>query len=377
MKPLKLAVATTSRADYGIIKNLVQNFEQDDFFQTRLVALGMHASKKYGESHNEIKKDGLEYELLPDSLIHGNDECGISQNLAETIKVFSHYLQKDRPDAIMVLGDRYEMFAVASSAIAFNIPLIHLYGGIITPGAIDNKFRWAISQFSSLHFVDCEMYQQCLIDRGFRPELVHNVGSLAVEYMQKKELLPQSDIEQQLGFALEDKFLLATYHPVTTALGEIESSAEEFYQFLIQNPVGQVIVTQTNADTQSDHIRRAIERAASSRPDQVKVFENLGHLMYHSLMQKCSAVVGNSSSGILEAASYQRPVVNIGPRQTGRAQSANVINCRVGHQEIIQAVEQALKMPTAGIQNIYDGGDSTQKILTAIKQTPLEFEQKI
>lgn len=337
MMKKKLCVITATRAEYSFLKPLVAALKQRDNVTTQLIVTGTHLEKKYGNTIQEIIDDGF----TPDAsvrIIENDSSQGILLTMSNAIKKVGQALQRLSPDMVVLLGDRYEALSIASACVILNIPVAHISGGDITYGAYDDMFRHALTKLSYLHFVSCEEYRQRVIQLGENPNRVFMVGSLSVENLLNAKLFPKRKIEKQIGFPLENS-LLATFHPVTM---ERMSQKQQFKELLLALQ-GQkrynIVFTRPNADADRSELDQMLNNFAKENHNRVKIVDSLGVVRYLSVMKYCAGVIGNSSSGILEAPSLRVGTINIGNRQEGRLCARSVIHCQAKKAEILKALD--------------------------------------
>jgi GDP/UDP-N,N'-diacetylbacillosamine 2-epimerase (hydrolysing) len=347
---MKFGILTTSRADYGIYRPLLEKLKEkrSDFV---LLVTGSHTSDTYGATIKIIERDGYPFIATRDVLIHGTTRDGVMRNMAETSFQISSLVGKEKFDAFICLGDRYEMLAAASILIPLGKPLVHLHGGEITSGAMDDKFRHALTKLADYHFCSCEEYRERIIQMGEDPEKVFNVGALSLDNIETLELQAPLNIFEKLGWNISSKYCMACFHPETDNSNSQMVDLESFLSAMEKVDIG-IVITGTNADIQGGEYRRRIEEWAKKRKN-VFIKDTLGIKNYFSLLTECSFVIGNSSSGIIEVASFKKPVVNIGDRQNGRARSLNVIDCKSDTESILEAISLASKKDFSSVENIY------------------------
>ena len=323
----QICVLTATRAEYGLLKNLIEKLQQELEFCVNVVVTGMHLDKAFGETYREIEQDNIPiYAKIP-ILSEQDGAVGVSETMANAIVKFGHFFAEKKQDLLIVLGDRYETMAVCIAAMNAQIPIAHIHGGEVTEGAIDDAIRHSITKMSYLHFTSTESYRQRVIQLGEEPERVFCVGALSVENILNQKLMEKKELEESLHFSLGEKYCLVTFHPVT-----LENSTEleqigELLQAIDEMSEYHYIITKANADAGGRLINEHLEEYARVRGDRVYLTESLGRLRYLSAMKHCSMVIGNSSSGILEAPVMRVPTINIGDRQRGRIQADSVLNC--------------------------------------------------
>jgi len=366
-----IGVITTSRADFSIYLPLLKKLRDDNEVDLKIFALGMHCSETFGATVSLIREQGFEPLCAADTLTYGDTPVGISKSTGETTKEMAQLLENDPVDLIVCLGDRFEMFGAVSAIIPFCTPIAHLYGGEVTAGAIDEKYRHALTKLSDLHLTSCDENSKRVIQMGADPKNVINVGSLGVENMNTQELISKADIFEKYQVDLDTPTVMITYQPVTTKADESEKLITEFLAAL-DKIEEQCVLTLGNADTNHSLFYNRITEFTSKDPNKYKVFSNLGPVGYPSFLKHIQYMLGNSSSGIIEAASFDIPVVNIGIRQEGRAQSENIINCENSRDAILAAVSKAKELKGQSFTNIYERENSSELIVSALKN----FQEK-
>ena len=368
-----IGVVTVARSDYGIYLPLLLRIEAAPEFKLHLFVSGMHMAPEFGLTVHEIEADGFSSLDRIEMLLASDSPEGIAKSMGLGMIGLAQAYAQRKVDLLLLLGDRFEMMAAAVAATPFNIPMGHLHGGELTEGAIDEVLRHAISKMSHLHFVSTEAYGQRLVQMGEEPWRVHVTGAAGLDNLQNIELMDRTALEADLNLLLQPAPLLVTFHPVTRDVDQAAAYIDELLAALAQvnRPI---IMTYPNADTDGRSIIQAIETFAQSRP-QVKLVKNLGTRRYFSLMKVGAAMVGNSSSGIIEAASFALPVVNIGNRQGGRIQGPNVLNAAHDRDSILAAIQQATSESFArglqGMVNPYGDGFASARIVDVLKNQPL------
>lgn len=367
----KIAIVTATRAEYGLLSRLIRMFKESDKINTQLIATGSHLSKEYGMTIQEIEKDGITVDKTIDILSNDNSEYGVSETMSNAIRYFSAYFEEFRPDAILVLGDRYEILAICIAAVNYKIPIIHLYGGEATLGALDELIRNAITKLSILHFTSTEEYRNRVIQMGEEPCRVYNVGSLGVENIKKIQLLSRKQLEYELKVKM-DKYAVMTYHPTTTENDMIQNQIDGILRVMVNNPDIMFICSKANADVGGAKINAALIDVAN-KYNNIKLFDSLGIKKYLSALKYCDFVIGNSSSGIIEAPSFHVPTINIGNRQKGRIQAKSVINCSNKYEDIQNSIKIARSKEF--IQLSMNSNNPYEKELTAknIFDTVIKF----
>ncbi len=372
MKKKRLAVVTSTRAEYGLLRRVIQNLLKSDKIIPEVIVTGAHLSPLYGNTIEEIQQDGIPIAHTVDILKYGTGELQTAQTVGYTIQQFAELFSSHKPDGCLVLGDRYEIFAVGAAAAMLHIPLIHISGGDVTLGAADEWFRHCLTKMASLHFPSCEEYAQRVIRMGEEPSRVVNVGGLGDENIRKLPLLPLEELNRSLGISLKEKaFGLVTFHPETTAQAKPLEQMEQLLQAMEQMPQLQWLITKANADAGGAEINRFIDTWCKGR-ENAAAFTSLGVVRYLSAMKYAAAVVGNSSSGVVETPTFGVPAVNIGDRQKGRILCQNVLCCKAQGAEILSALQTAVSpqfvKQAAATISPYNGGDTAKRICDVLEQ---------
>lgn len=354
----KIALATSTRAEYGIMSNLIESLSKDDEIRFYLLVTGMHLSKKFGITKDEItqpiyKEIDIDIEKEP------------AHSLALAIVKFGEALKDIKPDLLVLLGDRYEIMGVAVACMLNNVPIAHIGGGDTTEGIIDEAIRHSITKMSHLHFTTCESSKNRVIQLGENPNRVFNVGSLAIENMKNMPLLSKDELEKSLDFKFNKRNLLVTFHPVTlegnekAQFGELLSAFDELKDT-------NIIITCPNSDSGNDEIFALIDSYKKTH-NNVKYYTSLGMKRYFSCMRFVDMVVGNSSSGIYETPSFKIPTINIGDRQKGRLQADSIINCKPFKNDILNAINEAYSKDCKNTINPYEKEGTMETIKKIIK----------
>ena len=367
---MKIGILTSSRADYGIYQPLLKRIANDDFFDLNLLVFGTHLSEKFGKTIRFIKSDGYpiahEIETLPDS----DSPFAVSRSMAKTIYEFSQVWNEDNFDLIFALGDRYEMFAAVSSTLPFNIPVAHIHGGETTLGAMDNSFRHAITLMSKYHFVAAEPYKKRVIEILGSKDNVYNVGALSIDNIMHLTLMNVAEFKIKFNIDISIPTILITFHPETIHYEKNKESIEEIVDALKELDKYQLVITMPNADTMGLYIREHLTNFIRETPTARGV-ESFGSLGYLSCMKHCKMMLGNTSSGFIEAAGLNKPVVNLGNRQKGRIVTPNIFNTPCKKNEILSAVKQAEKYNKDDLTAIYGEGMAAEKIVKVLKELTL------
>lgn len=366
----KISVLTATRAEYGLLKPVIKGLMAVSEFDVRVVATGAHLSPEFGLTYKAIEKDGIEIDEKIEILLSADTPAAISKSMGLAMIGFANYFNKLKPDMLIVLGDRYETLAVSMAAMNQRIPIAHLYGGETTEGAIDESIRHAVTKLSYLHFTSSEDYRRRVIQLGEHPDRVFNVGATGIENILNEKLMSKSELEESINFKLDKPYAVVTFHPVTL---EDDNSASQFKALLDvckQYKDMKFIFTEANADVNGRIINKLIETFVKENVHAVS-FASLGTIRYLSALKHCEIVIGNSSSGLVEAPSFGVPTINVGDRQKGRLQADSVINCKPVKEEIEKAIGKAtteeFKRKARSTINPYGDGKTSIKIVTKIR----------
>lgn len=367
----KVGVITVSRSDYGIYRPVLRRIQEDPELSLHLIVSGMHLSPEFGLSVSEIQRDGFPIGDTIEMLLSSDSSEGVAKSMGLGIIGFAQSYSRFQPDLLLVLGDRFEMHAAVVAALPFRIPIAHIHGGESTEGLIDEALRHSITKMSHIHFVSTEAYARRVIQMGEAPWRVVVSGSPALDNVRTLQLLTREELEEAHGFRLAEAPLLVTYHPVTLEYEDTESHLNELMTALSEVDYS-VIFTYPNADMRGRLIIERIRQFTEQHERAVAV-PSLGTQAYYSLMAQSAAMVGNSSSGIIEAASFKLPVVNIGNRQRGRIRSQNVIDVDYDHRSIVAGINRAtspeFRRSLVDLVNPYGDGHAADRIVSAIKST--------
>jgi len=337
----KICAVTGSRADYGLLRLVMKGIEAEPSLTLQIIATGMHLSPTFGLTYKEIEGDGFKIDQKVECLSSSDSPVAIAEATGKALSGCAKAFDQLKPDLVLVLGDRFEIFAACSAAHLARIPIAHIHGGEVTAGAYDEAFRHSITKMSSIHFVATEEYKKRVIQLGEDPSTVHLVGGLGVDAIKELKLLSKEEIEQRLSIKFLDKSLLVTFHPATLEAQAPEEQIHELLAALSNRPDVTLIFTMSNSDTGGLEIMRQIKDFVKKN-DNAYLFESLGQLNYLSCMAIVDGMIGNSSSGILEAPTLKVGAVNIGSRQLGRSQSESVINSPANKVELGKALDKLL-----------------------------------
>lgn len=370
-----ISILTATRAEYGLLKPIISKLNKIDEFDVRIVATGAHLSPEFGLTFKEIKNDGFKIDEKIDILLSSDTSSSISKSMGIAMISFADYFERLNPDLLIVLGDRYETLAVSLAAMNQRIPIAHLYGGETTEGAIDESIRHAITKLSYLHFTSTDDYRKRVIQLGEHPDRVYNVGAIGIENILNEKLLSKEDFESQLDISLKKNYAMVTFHPVTLENNSSKIQIESLLEVCRSYKNIVFVFTKANADAEGRIINQCIDKYAQNN-DNIFAFTSLGMIRYLSGLKYCSMVIGNSSSGILEAPSFGIPTINIGDRQKGRIQACSIINCRPTKDSIKLAIDQALSdsfiNKAEATRNPYGDGNTSDKVIKVIKEYLLD-----
>jgi len=378
---LKICIFTGTRAEYGLLKPLMDLIKDDLNLQLQVVVSGMHLSPEFGLTYQLIEADGFNIDEKVEILLSSDSSIGLAKSVGLGLISYSESLQRMKPDIVVVLGDRFEGLAIAQACMLARLPVAHIHGGEATFGLIDEPIRHSITKMSHLHFTSTEEYRKRVIQLGEHPDRVFNVGSIGVENIRNLPLLLKEQLENEIDFRLDVPYFLITFHPVTlensTARDQFETLLSCLDEIILQHEHKiKIIFTKANADTDGRIINQLIDSYVINNPQNAVSFNSMGQINYLSAMKYCAAVMGNSSSGIVEAPSFQVPTVNIGDRQKGRIRAKSVIDCEPEKKLIISALCKALSIDFLDslkeINSPYEKPETAKNILDIIKETNLK-----
>ncbi|MAD58091.1 MAG: UDP-N-acetylglucosamine 2-epimerase (hydrolyzing) [Porticoccus sp.] len=375
----KVCVVSGSRAEYGLLVGIIEKIDKSKILGLQLVITGTHLSSDFGYTASEIEADGFQIDHRIETLLVSNTSVGVTKSLGRGIIGFADALAKLKPDLLLVLGDRFEIFAAASAAMIACIPIAHLHGGEITEGAFDEAIRHSITKMSHIHFVAAQDYQRRVIQLGENPDNVHLVGGLGVDSINRQKLLSSSEIQEALGLKFGEKNLLITFHPVTLELSSNEYQMSELLLSLASLKNTQLIFTMPNADTGGLRLTKQIKEFVSMRTNAY-FFESLGRLRYLSCVNYMDGVIGNSSSGLLEVPTFKKGTINIGSRQKGRLKASSVIDCEPDHLSINRAIEtlysSGFQSKLKATENPYGKGGASETIVDILEKIDFDISVK-
>lgn len=373
----KICIVTGARAEYGLLYWLMKEIGADADLHLQVVVTGMHLSPEFGLTYQQIEADGFAIDAKVEMLLSSDTPVGIAKSMGLGVIGFADALDRLKPDILVLLGDRFEILAAAQVAMASRIPIAHIHGGETTEGLIDEAIRHAVSKMSHLHFTAAEPYRKRVIQLGESPDRVFNTGAIGLDNLIGLSLLNRSELETELDFKLSSApLILCTYHPVTLNEDDAGCALRELFNALDRLPDAKVVFTKGNADAGGRVINQMIDDYAAKNSGRVAAFTSLGQVRYLSLLREVDLVLGNSSSGIIEAPMVRIPTVNIGDRQRGRLKAPSIIDCKESADAIAVAIEKALspdfqKIVAEG-KTFYGEGGGSKLIKHVLKTTSLE-----
>lgn len=377
MTKRKVCVVTGTRAEYGLLYPVLKEIQSRRELSLQLVATTAHLSNEFGLTYKQIEKDGFNIDEKIDNLLSSDTKSSIAKSNGLATMLLADSFEKLDPDVVLLLGDRFETHAAATTALLMNIPIAHIHGGEITEGAVDEQLRHSITKMSQLHFCSTEAYRQRVIQMGEDPSKVINTGAPGIDNIVNLDLLSKDDLEKQLDWKFTQKCALFTYHPVTLTNDDLKKDLSIIFDVLVDSGIG-ILFTYANADNGGRVINQKIEAFCKLDVNKYKVVKSLGQLLYLSAMKYVDLLIGNTSSGIIEAASFCKPVVNIGNRQSGRLKGVNVIDCSI--EDLKKSIEFALSdnfiKKCCNQKNIYGDGRSAKRIVDELSSQPLSLIKK-
>lgn len=370
----KICIVTGTRAEYGLLYWLMKEIESDSQLELQIIVTGMHLSPEFGLTYKEIERDFIINKKI-EMLLSSDTHIGISKSMGLAQISFAESFEELKPDIIVLLGDRYEIFSVASAALIANIPIAHLHGGETTEGAFDESIRHSITKMSHLHFTAAEEYKDRVIQLGEHPTRVFNVGGMGIENIKRLKLLSKKEFEESINFKLNKRNILVTFHPVTLENSTAKEQFQELLDAIDELEDTNIIFTKANSDTDGRIINEMIDTYVSNNSSKSVGFTSLGQLRYLSALQYIDTMVGNSSSGLIEAPCFNIATINIGDRQKGRLKADSVIDCESLKSSISQAFKKVyseeFKVLLKDVKNPYGDGCASEKIIKEIKKVEL------
>lgn len=371
----KICVLTGGRPDYGLLREAMFRIVESDELQLQLIATGMHLSAEFGDTKDQIIEDGFCLDWEVESVLGSDTPSGVTKSIGLGIIGFSDAIRTLQPDCVLVLGDRYEIFSGVVASMVAGVPVAHIHGGEITQGAIDENIRHAITKMSHLHFVATEVYRNRVIQLGEQPDRVYTVGALGIDGITRLKLLDWQGLTAQLGLQDCKKNVLVTFHPETIKYGVSVIHFEEVLGALNELENTQIIFSLPNSDAEGRSLQKKIREFAKLKKN-VKVFASLGQLYYLSCLKHVDCVIGNSSSGLIEAPSLRTPTINVGDRQMGRVKADSVLDCapqKDAIQEAIRSVYSSkMRQILRDVNNPYGQGGASSAIVEILEREPLE-----
>ena len=370
-----ICIVTGSRAEWGLLSGLAKKIAADPELELQIIATNMHLSPEFGLTYREIEQQGFRINRKVEMLLSSDTANATVKSVGLATIGFADAYEELKPDLLLVLGDRYEILAAVTAALFYKIPVAHLHGGEITEGAYDDAIRHAITKMSHLHFTSTEAYRQRIIQLGEQPERVFNVGAIGIDNIRHMKLLDRETLEKQLNFSFGEKSVLVTYHPETLENIPVEVQFRNLLAALDQYKDLTILFTLPNSDTGGRVIIQMTEDFIHQHPERAIAYPSLGQLRYLSALQYITAVVGNSSSGILEAPSFGKPVLNIGNRQGGRIAAKSVIHCGTSENKIKEGLDKVLSgsfiAKASHVCNPYEKEDTAVEILSVLRNHSL------
>jgi UDP-N-acetyl-D-glucosamine 2-epimerase, UDP-hydrolysing len=374
----KICVITGTRAEFGLLQHTIKTIEEDKDLQLQLIATGMHLSPEFGLTYRDIEKAGFTIDKKIEILLSSDTPIGISKSMGLAMISFSEAFAELKPDIILVLGDRFEIFSAVSAAMIARIPVAHCHGGEATEGLIDEAIRHSITKMSQIHFCATETYKKRIVQLGETPNRIFNVGALGLENILKLKLLSKEAFEASINFKLDKKYaFLVTFHPVTLEKATSSEQIQQLLDALDKIEDCKIIFTKANSDTDGRIVNQMIDEYVVRNASKAICFTSLGQLRYLSALQYVDAMIGNSSSGLLEAPSFKIPTINIGDRQRGRIMAESVIQCDSSSQDIEAAINKAIsiefKKILKTVENPYKGKETpSEEIVKVLKSIDLK-----
>ena len=364
----KICVVTGTRAEYGLLQPIMKAIKDDQVLELQLVVTGMHLSPEFGLTYKTIEDDDFEISEKIEILLSSDTSIGVAKAIGLATISFSETLDRLKPDFIMVLGDRFELLAVAQVALVSRIPIVHIAGGDVTEGAFDEAIRHSITKMSQLHFVTNKESEKRVHQLGEDPENIHLVGNPGLDHLNSLKLMEKNELEKSLRYSFKSKNILVTFHSVTLDNVPSVNSFSALLEALdsLGEDIG-IIFTRPNADTEGRQLIKMLDEYVEDRSNCI-VHTSLGQLRYLSTVALVDVVVGNSSRGIVEVPSLKTPTVNIGDRQKGRLRADSIIDCEPITENIKESIQQAFKLDCSTVVNPYGDGNTTERVLKVLRE---------
>lgn len=380
IKKYKICVLTATRAEFGLLKPIIFEMKKQEDLDVRLVVTGMHLSAEFGMTYKEIEEAGIEIDRKIDMLLSGDSTAAVAKTMGVAMISFADYFAELKPDYLFAIADRYETLAVCTVAMCERIPIIHYMGGETSEGAIDECIRHSITKMSAMHFCCTDLYKKRIIQMGENPRMVFNVGSTGVENIKNLPLISEKEIRQELGIRNTEKYVVVTFHPVTLEDNSAKKQVKELLEACVSQKDSVFIVTKSNADAMGRIVNQELAEYARYNAN-IRVFDSLGNIRYLSAVKYAQYVLGNSSSGLLEAPSFRIPTINIGDRQKGRIKAESVIDCEPIKEKILEAIKVAesieFRETIKNVKNPYEGIDTSHMIVEKLKRAIENNEIKL
>ncbi|MBT6049750.1 MAG: UDP-N-acetylglucosamine 2-epimerase (hydrolyzing) [Candidatus Scalindua sp.] len=370
----KVCVVTGTRAEYGLFLPILKKIKSSKMLELQLVVSTMHLSEEFGSTYKQIEEDGFRIDDKIENLLSADTKTAVAKSTGLAAILLSDSFNRLRPDVVLLLGDRYETHAAATTAMLMNIPIAHIHGGEVTEGAVDEQIRHSISKMSCLHFVATETYRKRLIQMGEASSCVIHSGAPGIDNIVELSILSKDVLERDLLWRFTKQSALFTYHPETLGDRNVADDIDEILETLLRTKLN-VLFTYANADDSGRVINQRVESFCQYHGKRFKVVKSLGQLRYLSCMKHVDVLIGNTSSGIIEAVSFNKPVVNIGDRQKGRLQSGNVVNSSILSlaESIEHACSSSFKQKCSSLTNIYGNGQSADVIVRELEVQALSL----
>jgi UDP-hydrolysing UDP-N-acetyl-D-glucosamine 2-epimerase len=380
VKRRKICVATTSRADFGLLSRLMHAIQADPKLRLQIIVSGMHLETRFGETWREIKAQGIRIDRKIPMRMTGDSNVANLHSISTGLKGFGIAFRELKPEILVLLGDRFELFAPAIAALMLQIPIAHIHGGELSEGASDDSVRHAITKLASLHFPATEVYRRRILQMGESPHRVFNFGAPGLDEIHTSKLSTRLQLERELGFSIEVPTALITYHPVTRDSGSAMDQVRHLVAAIRASRI-RAVFTAANADAEGAQINRYLQKVCGQNPERFAWVPHLGHHRYLSSLAHVALMIGNSSSGITEAPSFRLPVVNIGDRQRGRVRAANIIDVPCTTSAILQGINRAISQKfrdsLRGMRNPYDrfrDGRASERIKNVLRDVRIDSE---
>ena len=377
MKKFKILILSGSRAEYGLLRTIIKKISADNEMKLYFVLTGTHLSPFHGSTEEEVEKDKLPIYDKIETQLASDSKIGMAKSTAMGILGLSECFKKVSPDILVCLGDRYEVFAGVYAAAIMQIPVAHIHGGELTFGSIDDSIRHSITKFSTLHFSSTEMYKKRIIQMGESKKNVFNVGALAVENIFSMKKISLSNICKKINFKIDNKYFVITIHPPTNQKSSIKSFVNEILESLEYFSNRILIFTYANSDPGGYIINQMCEEFCKKDIKKRIIKKNLGHDLYVNLIRKAELVIGNSSSGVIEAPIVNTPAVNIGDRQEGRYMSDSVVCAKQKKSDILSSIKKALKLTQKVNDHPFGNGNTSSKIIKELKKFVKNYDGNI